>query len=214
MPWPMVHFAVTYKLSFSDPSPAFLLGSISPDAIHAREHVTRQDKGVTHFVREERFPSIETLQNACIEYLDKDRNAEWKEFILGYFAHIYTDIRWTETLYVDFEQQYSGDPAETRKTYHREVSQLEFDLLKHKAWAKDALIKLRQAHAFALDPFLTRDEVGRYRDSKIKWLQNNHNEPGIQNIYFQEGNANHFIENTANELKELFQAWGIDTKGE
>lgn len=213
MPWPMVHFAVAQKLSLPHPMPAFLLGSISPDAIHAREHVTRSEKGATHLVQEGRFPSIATLQAACNSYLEQDRNSEWLAFVLGYFAHIYTDIRWTETVYADFERAYDGDPGGIRETYNREVSQLEFHLLRQEPWAQDALEQLRRARAFAVEPFLTQDEVGRYRDMKLAWLEDERHEPGVQNKYFHAQNVSDFTENTARELTELFQAWKIPQRG-
>lgn len=208
MPWPMVHFAVAQRLFEPGPSPAFLLGSISPDAIHAREHVTRKEKGVTHLVHEGRFPSIQTLQHACVSYLDQHRDPDWKAFVWGYFAHIYTDIRWTETLYADFEREYAGDPDKIRDTYNREVSQLEFDLLKREPWAQDALIQLRQARAFAVEPLLTPDEVNRYRDMKLAWLEEERHEPKIETMYFQETKARRFIEKTAEEITE-WVAWGF-----
>lgn len=213
MPWPMVHFAVAHKLFLPYPMPAFLLGSISPDAIHAREHVTRKEKGVTHFVQDGRFPGIDTLQHACFSYLAQDPDSEWKAFVLGYFAHIYTDIRWTETVYADFDREYGGDPDRTRETYNREVSQLEFHLLRQEPWAQDALEQLRRARAFAVEPFLTLDEVGRYRDMKLAWLEDERQEPGIQNKYFHEQKVSDFTENTARELTELFHAWGIRQRG-
>lgn len=51
MPLPMVHLAIAvqaHKLISSEPTPAFLLGSIAPDAIHMRPNTTRNDKQKTH----------------------------------------------------------------------------------------------------------------------------------------------------------------------
>ncbi|MWV44307.1 hypothetical protein GRF59_11765 [Paenibacillus sp. HJL G12] len=212
MPWPMVHFAVAEKISLSNPSPELLLGSISPDAIHARDPVTRAEKGLTHWVVDGRFPSFEALKMNCIAYWNKHGNAEWKEFVRGYFAHVYTDIRWTETLYADFEKAYAGDSSEIRDTYNAEVSQVEFDLLRSADWADQVIAKLRLAHSFAMDPFVTHEEVSRYRDTKINWLLNPSDEPGIVTRYFQEDRVNRFIEQTSNEFIALFDGWKIDSE--
>ncbi|WP_422657509.1 hypothetical protein ACK8P5_17315 [Paenibacillus sp. EC2-1] len=103
MPWPMVHFAVAVHTQMVQRSPSFLLGSIAPDAIHVREHVTREAKGSTHFVFNNTLPSVEVLKTKYVEYLRMHREPEWELFVLGYFAHIYTDLRWIQTIYADFE---------------------------------------------------------------------------------------------------------------
>jgi len=95
MPWPMVHFAIATNISSLDPSPSILLGSIAPDAIHMRGNITRKKGLLPHLINNDKFPSIELLKGNCLEYLSMNMDSDWKEFILGYFAHIYADIRWT-----------------------------------------------------------------------------------------------------------------------
>ncbi|MGG4214018.1 hypothetical protein [Paenibacillus sp. FSL L8-0638] len=104
LPWPMVHFAISENLSINDPSPNFLLGSIAPDAIHMRGKVSREEKGVTHLVHNDKLPAKELIMEKCKEYLLKQAGPEWKDFVIGYFSHIYTDLRWTDTVYFDFEK--------------------------------------------------------------------------------------------------------------
>ncbi|SEO47758.1 hypothetical protein SAMN04487895_10822 [Paenibacillus sophorae] len=87
MPWPMVNFAISTNLSFGDPSPNFLLGSIAPDAIHMRGYISREEKGVTHLVRNDRLPAKELIMEKCKEYLTKRTEIEWKDLVLGYFSH-------------------------------------------------------------------------------------------------------------------------------
>ena len=51
MPLPMIHLAVAvgvHTLAGREPSAAFLLGSIAPDAIHMRDGADRSDKERTH----------------------------------------------------------------------------------------------------------------------------------------------------------------------
>ncbi|MCJ8013231.1 hypothetical protein MUG84_15985 [Paenibacillus sp. KQZ6P-2] len=212
MPWPMVHFAVAEKISLSNPSPELLIGSISPDAIHARDPVTRAEKGLTHLVSEGRFASIETLKMNYIAYLNKHADAEWKEFVKGYFAHIYTDMRWTEALYADFSKAYDEESSKIRDTYNQEVSQVEFVLMRSAEWADGAIAKLRQAQVYAMEPFVTKDEVSKYRDIKLAWLLDPSNEPGIETKYFIEDAVMRFIENTANELIDLFREWNLEAE--
>jgi hypothetical protein len=205
----MVHFAIASNISFEDPSPNLLLGSIAPDAIHMRGNVSREEKGFTHLVHDNRLPGKEIIMDKCLEYLNKNEEIDWKDYILGYFSHIYTDLRWTETVYHNFEMNYQGDKAEIRKTYNNEVSQIEFNLLRTEEFVKNLFLRLQQAKSFTLEPFVTRIEVNQYRDSKIKWLQENENEPKIEPMYFYTDNIKLFIRQTSNELKNIFKELGI-----
>lgn len=58
---------------------------------------------MTHFVFNNTLPSVEVLKTKCVEYLRMYREPEWEAFVLGYFAHIYTDLRWIQTIYADLE---------------------------------------------------------------------------------------------------------------
>ncbi|UHA71927.1 zinc dependent phospholipase C family protein [Paenibacillus sp. 481] len=209
MPWPMVHFAIATKVASSKPSPHFLLGSIAPDAIHMRNQITREQKGITHLVSEGKFPSIETVRSHCLEYLSQHTERAWKEFVLGYFAHIYTDIRWTESVYAEFECHYKGDTADIRTTYNREVSQLEFDLLRSNSDYHQIFHHLQKSKPFTIVPFVTETEVRGHRDEKMSWLQDDRNEPKIQPAYFTVEVARDFVNQTANELNALFMDWEI-----
>lgn len=95
MPWPMVHLAVSDQLFSEDASPALLLGSIAPDAVHIRGNVSREEKGATHLVCNNQMPDFEFIMEKCTEYGGKRSEIEWRHFVLGYFSHIYTDVRWT-----------------------------------------------------------------------------------------------------------------------
>ncbi|OPA73797.1 hypothetical protein BVG16_27340 [Paenibacillus selenitireducens] len=208
MPWPMVHFATAIHTSITDPSPSFLLGSIAPDAIHMRDNITRKDKGMTHLVYEDKLPNIEKLTKHCLDYLHQNPDPDWKAYVWGYFAHIYTDGRWTDTVYADFEKDYSGDMKDLRSTYNQEAGQVEFHIMRSGQWSENVFTKLKSARAFSIDPFVTETEVSKYRDSKLHWLQDEKNEPKIEPIYFHEKVVNDFIINTSNELKEIFKVWG------
>lgn len=210
MPWPMVHFAIALKVMDSFPSPHFLIGSIAPDSIHVRENATRKEKGFTHLVEEDgTLPSVAKLTSFAMEYLSKNTGAEWKQFVLGYFAHLYADLRWTETLYSDFDQNYVGDRNTMRQTYNKEVSQIEFYLMSSVEQTDRVLLELKQANAFTIEPFLTQTEIETYRDQKLAWLNSVQNEPKINPVYFKEEIVRNFIINTSQELNELFNEWGI-----
>ncbi|NGM84791.1 hypothetical protein G5B47_20520 [Paenibacillus sp. 7124] len=203
MPWPMVHFAIPEILTDGNSTPDLLLGSIAPDAIHMRGYVSREEKGVTHLVHNDKLPAKELIMEKCREYLSKRSETEWKEFVLGYFLHIYTDLRWTDTVYEDFENNYKGEKIDIRKTYNHEVSQAEFNLIRSLDSTEKLFALLLKAKGFTIDPFVTQLEVNQYRDRKVEWLQDLKNEPRIKPIYFKTDKINRFFNETSKELKEL-----------
>ncbi|MBE3650991.1 hypothetical protein [Paenibacillus polymyxa] len=211
MPYPMVHFAIALELCSRTPSSSFLIGSIAPDAVHVRGDVTRSEKGITHFVCEDRFPSREILKERCQYYLNLNVDTNWTEYILGYFAHIYADIRWTETVYSNFEREYKGEKDEIRKVYNMESNQVEFNLVKREEWAEDVLNKLYVGNAYSIEPLLTQIEVNQYRDIKLQWLRNKDNEPLIKPIYLKENVVKNFVSKTSHELNTLYKEWGIES---
>ncbi|TYP73329.1 zinc dependent phospholipase C family protein [Paenibacillus methanolicus] len=209
MPYPMVHFAIASALWSQQPRPGFVIGSIAPDAVHVRGQVTRREKGMTHFVAEDQFPPLEALKEKCLHYIGLHPELDWKDYILGYIAHIYADIRWTETVYADFEKAYQGEREQIRRTYNVESDQAEFELMRKAEWADVILNQLQTAQAYAIEPLLTDREVSQYRDIKLAWLRNKDNEPRIAPGYLREDVIRPFVSRTAAELRELYQQWGL-----
>ncbi|WIV20337.1 hypothetical protein QPK24_06490 [Paenibacillus polygoni] len=207
MPWPMIHFAVANEIYEGQVSSAFLLGSIAPDAIHAREGATRREKMQSHFVRDDRLADPVLLTSKYLKYIDLSEDPAWKAYIAGYFIHIFTDERWTATLYADFERKVQKDAVKIRKIYNEEVSQLEYHLLRSSYRIDNILTQFETAKGFEVAPFVSAEEVETYRDMKLEWLRNPKNEPGIELIYFTEERVHDFIKKTADEAKELLKAW-------
>ncbi|PWV94497.1 hypothetical protein DFQ01_13062 [Paenibacillus cellulosilyticus] len=208
MPWPMVHFAISDCIYKGSPTRQLLIGSIAPDSIHARgSHVTREQKGFTHLVHQGIMPTKEMIWDKFLSYWPLYEEPEWKDFVLGYFSHIYTDLRWTETLYTDFEQAYTGGPSEMRGIYNEEVSQVEFDLIRSTRGMECWTELLRQTDGYTIDPFVTQQEVSQYRNEKVEWLRDTRNEPHITPIYFTTDRVERFIQQTAQEIQELLKEW-------
>ncbi|GMK41293.1 hypothetical protein PCCS19_43490 [Paenibacillus sp. CCS19] len=203
MPWPMVHFAISDQLHNGTPAPELLIGSIGPDAIHARGSISREEKGLTHLVYQGIMPTKEMIGDKYDSYVSMNTTKEWRDFVLGYFSHIYTDLRWTETLYSDFELAYGGEPNAQRGTYNSEVSQVEFDLIRSTDRLDKWIKLLKGTEGYSIDPYVTGQEVRQYRDEKIAWLLEAGNEPRITPVYFTLERVLQFIDQTAMEIREL-----------
>ena len=110
MSYLMVHLTIGYKLLNRCPDikdkGAFLLGTVSPDAISFRPGCKRSDKEKTHFyVGDEgwgRYTNHEELENNFIISIKKYVGTVDKDFLFGYTSHVITDIEhgrqfWTPT---------------------------------------------------------------------------------------------------------------------
>ncbi|SFB22268.1 hypothetical protein SAMN05216312_104547 [Cohnella sp. OV330] len=207
MPWPMVHFAISDLMFDGNPSPDLLLGSIAPDAVHVRGQISREEKGETHFVQNGMLPEKVWIVRQFNAYSSQRPEPAWQDFVLGYFTHIYTDVRWTDTLYAEFERECTeaAGGGVLRSIFTREVSQVEFELQRSMD-ARNLLQRLSTAKGFALEYLVTREEVVAYSRQKSEWLNDPGQEPRIQPIYFTAQKVNQFIKETAEELKEIFLA--------
>ncbi|MEC0310640.1 hypothetical protein P4H67_28150 [Paenibacillus lautus] len=213
MPWPMVHFGVAQKLGGPEPSSHLLIGSIAPDAIHVRGKITREQKGITHLVRDGGLPDANLIKENYLHYLNLEPEKAWKEYIYGYFAHIYTDLRWIQTLYAAFKKENIDDKEHIGYTYNQEVSQLEFELKRLQPWTDSILNKLKDSEGHAIPLFVEKSEVEQYRTIKLEWLWDERNEPKIELIYFTLDKVEMFIQDIAGELNTLFIPSGIHAHG-
>ncbi|PJN55646.1 hypothetical protein PAEVO_23680 [Paenibacillus sp. GM2FR] len=139
-----------------------------------------------------------------MHYLNLEPEKAWKEYIYGYFAHIYTDLRWIQTLYADFKKENIDDKEHIGYTYNQEVSQLEFELKRSQPWTDSILNKLKDSEGHAIPLFVEKSEVEQYRTIKLEWLLDERNEPKIELIYFTLDKVEMFIQDIAGELNTLF----------
>lgn len=211
MPWPMVHFCIAEQVWKQDLTSELLLGSVAPDAIHMREGTTRQDKGRTHLCQEDgTMPDLAVIQRFCEVNLSST-DQRFRHFIMGYAAHILTDLRWTETVWQAFVEkigQQDHEPNEPIKNiYNREVCQLEYHLLRSEEWADRALTSLLHSTTYPLPPLLTEREITLYGERVVRNLRDGTIEPRILPFYITDDIVKKFIDRTSVELKELAGMW-------
>ncbi|WKL00589.1 hypothetical protein Q0F98_26680 [Paenibacillus amylolyticus] len=203
MPWPMVHFAIASEL-ISKPSPELLLGSLAPDSIHVRTNTRTEKQKLTSCQSQEDSATDEELQaffesNKKLAYIDP----KFMQYLCGYIAHIYTDRVWTFDIYPAYEANPNG-----RSVYTKDVTKLEFMILRNWNKANDWLSELKVGRAFDLGGLL-ESEVYQYRGEKLAFLANPDNQPlGDLNILSMEA-MDKFIHKTALALKQLYTKWNV-----
>jgi hypothetical protein len=210
MPLPMVHLAIavrTHELIGSEPTPAFLLGSIAPDAIHMRPNATHDDKRKTHLVFNASEPEDQQIFRTLDRYRARGREAI--DFVEGYVAHTLVDRVWTETVLEPFRRQLSAamPHAELRSLYYQETDQVDFDLYHKMSWRLTVWALLAQAQPIDFEPFLAADEIARWRDRTLNWFESLKQEPMIEPVYITAAVVQAFVLETANMLAPYLREW-------
>lgn len=195
MPLPMVHLAVAVRLHEprgAEPSPAFLLGSIAPDAIHMRPGAGREEKRRTHLLdrpTDDRDP----IRDLRADYRGAD--AATRDFADGYAAHLLTDRLWSALLERDYKPRLSPDLdlAERRALYYRETDQLDFNLYHRSPWRPRVWALLGQARPPEFAPLLAAEEIARWRDRTLAWFETPEKEPRITPVHLTDAAVGAFI---------------------
>jgi hypothetical protein len=175
----MVHLSVAHRL-ISDhglpASPAFYLGSISPDAIHMRPGTGRQDKLAVHLIGEQglqlhRLKALLTESRAAA-----GENSVAARFAAGYVAHVLTDDFWREEVLLPFRKRFVGHIPypELRALYYSECDKNDIDLYDEQPWRPRVWEWLRVAQARAVSvaetTILSASEVDGWRYRVLDWF--------------------------------------------
>lgn len=208
MPLPMVHLAVAVKMYGVDSSGDFLLGNISPDAIHMRPHTELQDKLHVHLtdIPAQRYERVRQL---LVRQQSSEIDAQGNGFAAGYAAHLLTDTLWQEVVITPFHQHAPEKLAYSakRKLYYRETDQNDFDLYHRMPWRGAVWAALSQTTPVDFEPFLTCAEITQWRDRVLKWFEDTGKEPKIEPVYISYDDTLGFIERAAAEVKSVLEDW-------
>ena len=208
MPLPMVHLAVAVKMYGVEGNGDFLLGNLSPDAIHMRPHTKFEDKLHVHLtdIPEQRFERVRQLLAG--ERSSGD-DAHGVGFVDGYVTHLLTDRLWQEIVIPPFHQQVPSTLAarEKRKLYYRETDQNDFDLYHRMPWRGAVWAALSQTIPTDFKPFLTCAEITQWRDRVLKWFEDEGKEPKIEPVYITYEETLRFIDRAAAEIKSVLEDW-------
>ncbi len=171
MPLPMVHLAVAIELTQiwdSEPSPAFLLGTLAPDAIHMRPGTSAADKGRVHFhraIEEQGFDAARQLHARLVA-----EQPDLHDVALGYAVHLLTDALWVERLFLPFRAATSLPRDVERALYYRETDEVDRLFYVRAPWRPDVWRALAVAQPADLAELLRADEIGRWRDRTLGWF--------------------------------------------
>ncbi len=186
MPLPMVHLAIAVRLGEIWPvvdSPDFLLGSLAPDAIHARAGAGEVEKAVTHFRDAQWEFDLARIQEMFSENVQKE--GKLASFSAGYAAHLLSDHLWLTTVTAGFKDTLGSLEFEVgRAIYYEETDQIDFDLYRRMEWPPRVWEQLRQTDAPEFPPLLTAGEINAWSEKTLHWFDELKEEPKITPKYF------------------------------
>ncbi|OWA33546.1 hydrolase [Saccharibacillus sp. O16] len=142
---------IAEKLNMEDRT-SFLLGSVAPDAIAAKDE--------SHFYRGEHQNFTRYIDYQ--EFLDKYNSYSDNRYVLGYFAHLIADEQWMKGFYMPWLRNRMEEDPGIYPLYHNDFKLLNGKLLEHYGCADEMrrIIQNEAGEVMDLDEVKSRDVIG------------------------------------------------------
>ena len=154
------HFAEVNDFS------TYILGAISPDAVHADPNYTVELKEKSHlFTPELRWGEISDweksglwLENIKKYYLD-NKNIYNSNFLLGYIVHLITDVYSSMYFYTPFVESIKDDYEQRIEKFKKESYGVNFYLFSLYSEKKDLRKMLHAGEAITLEDVIRKEDI-------------------------------------------------------
>lgn len=210
MPLPMVHLAVSEKLTSAfeiTDRGSFWLGSIAPDAVHMRDNYRGEYKLASHLRDSAETPKEIVLERA-IEMIRTADNGENRDFVVGYGVHVATDMIWNRTIFADFKRNFqeAGLPTDEQKNvYYNDTDRLDFLLFESLPWRERVWQELSRSESVGLNGLVSAVEVERWKQRTLHWFDSGESQHKNPIWYFTYEKLLDFAGNTAEQILILTQ---------
>lgn len=203
MAQPMMHLLIADKIyteksgsigSYGD----FLLGSIAPDAVHAKENYTREMKDISHYRFDSSSP-VSHFDPFFYEYC----TAENKDFLVGYLVHLLSDMVWYHSVRAPFKEEFRKAPSRDmsmNEAYYADCEQIEQLMFMEKN-APCIIAAINQGNAYALKGLIDAEDVMAWKE-KLIFDYNNRKTVSLHTKYISEQHIRDYITNCARECTE------------
>ena len=200
MAQPMMHLLVadniyTEKSSSIHSYGDFLLGSIAPDAVHAKENYTRGLKDISHYSFNSKSP-ISHFDT----FFDKYVTPENKDFVIGYLVHLLSDMIWYHSIRVPFKEiflQVSSHDMSMNEAYYADCEQIEKSMF----WGENTpriINGITESKAYSLEGLIDSEDVKAWKE-KLIFDYNNKKNALPHTKYISEQYVRDYITNCAKE---------------
>jgi hypothetical protein len=212
MPLPMVHLAVAVRCHTrlnGAPTPAFLLGSIAPDAVHVRPQAGRGDKWRTHLYVVQLPETLGRLRTGWLVRQGQADGPQMAAFAQGYALHLLADRLWYSTIMPAFRR--SMPPQWPRRQridrYYQETHQLDRRLYHSAPWRAEVWDKLARAQPVDFGSLLTAAEIAAWRDRTLNGFTGADAETTVEPAYITGEMLAAFIERAAEMAAAHLRRW-------
>lgn len=208
--FPMAHLCLAKNILDNTPQiekpSQFMLGSIAPDSVHLRPGFNSDIKKASHLcVGDEKWGMVtnnEQWTENVLAFLNRNRQSENLDFLLGYCTHILTDLRNNIVFWTPFRLSHQEELARGGGSkIHKENALIDINLYRTSPEQAFIWTLLNNAQGVDLEGMVRRDEIEKLK-SNILFQQFADTSPvdlsGNTCITFQE--VADFI---ANELKGI-----------
>lgn len=207
MPYALVHLAIARQAEApQEPSPAYLLGCLAPDAIHARPGADRALKRHTHLLdRPGQWPA--PLQ-AWLADLGPLADAQ-RHLVRGYATHLLSDRLWAATVVAEFRAQVPPDlgEADLARLYYAEMDLLEGALYRALPWRGEIVSALAAAPLAAIPGLISARELDEWREITLRRWGEMAARPATPLRYASEARLWAYVAEAAALVRQAAQAW-------
>lgn len=180
----------------------FLLGSIAPDAVHAKENYTREVKDISHY----RFNSKSPISHFD-PFFDEYSTLENKDFVLGYLVHLLSDMIWYHSIRVPFKERFLQAPSHDmsmNEAYYADCKQME-ELLLWEENARRIINGITESSAYSLEGLIDAESVRAWKERLI-FDYNNKRDIPPHTKYISEQHIRDYIADCSKECRQYLDA--------
>ena len=216
MAFTMTHLIISKNISeifanHIESLPQFYLGSIAPDAVHNRANYISEYKKASHLITGDEIWGMITdydgWQNNIIAFLNKNKNSEHHDFILGYCCHILGDLYNTINVWTPFRLKYADDLKEINygNIHHQECNKVDIELALTYEGRNDFWLHLANSKSIDLPPIIYAAELDKQKDNILhSWYKDKERQDISSNKIRTYDGEIEFIKNATDFVKLVF----------
>lgn len=207
VPYALVHLAIALRAQApQEPSPAYLLGCLAPDAIHARPGADRALKRHTHLLdRAGEWPA--PLQAWLVD-LGPLGDVQ-RDLVRGYATHLLSDRLWAATVVAEFRA--SAPPgleeAALARLYYGEMDALEGALYRALPWRPAVAAALMAAPVEPIPGLISAQELDEWREITLERWPQMAARPATPLHYACETRVWAYVEEAATLVRQAAHTW-------
>jgi len=219
MPLPMVHLLLANRIAEKSErvnNPYFILGSIAPDAIHARLGTNRTDKHKTHMFingygnKNSADENILMVKKVLESVCTSDKNV--REFVNGYCIHTMLDMEWITGVFNVLAKTFKAGGItfnDVRTKYYYETNLCDSKIYFSEKWIPEYVDVLKNIVPVGFFDLLTGEEIGLWRDDVLGKMRN-FKQSEEDGHYISYRLVVDFVNSFSNKIIEFFKTCGYE----